>query len=1183
VEQQPHATPDLLEAEADAMADGAPSPAPAEGSAPHYRRYEDDNAIPASAPRAPLAPPIAHGALLALGHDLSRIPIDSRAKPFAIQTKLTVNKPGDEFEQEADRVAEQVMRQPAGEPRHTCECGGTCDECKRKKLPASETAPTAVLQRKTAHETAPGLAIQTRSFDSNRAAGKVPPMVHSTLSAPGRPLEHRTRTFMESRFGVDFSSIQIHTDAAAARSARAVGARAYTVGRDIVFGSGEFAPESSAGLCLLAHELVHTIQQAGSPARLLQRKDGDPLEEIANAGASDSSIRQIVIDPGSRRTRFYTVGGKTYDGKLTMLASGFKEGDYLLERDTSGDANKTWKIFNTDGSIYHGGLQFDVFLDGVDFGSLGYIGRVSLKLASGLLPKLIDIEAKIKEIKDALINKATDPVIVGLFENIPPEQAADFVKRLREEKFGDTPLLEKLDQYVDGEDNIKLHQVLSRLKLQAGGSKTAAALADAPSLAWHDVMGFFEQKAVFSVTPSGNGKYRIRYLGGISGGLYSAPEYSEIKSMGKKERLNIMTGSGIEVDADQPIIVHDYDNDRQVVLTAEDLIAYQHAGVRKFLQDVATVASLATPVGAESVGARVLAYGVQIATVATVIVDENKLNIKKWFPKWGPAIIDISEKIKIGIAIVGVAQLVHGGWTLFTKLRQLRAARAAMDAKAIVSNAEELARAEKQAAQLEANADKLLAQADLARKELGLVEEAAATGQKAEGSVVEGGTKGGAAANIPEVQPAAPPVVTPRAAKSSIIEGAIGKGEFTGEFATLADRELAEAAKNPSRMRPSKMPGYSVEVPIEGTDHFLARKAGGGWCLFSGTAKGCGVIAVAQTVDQVFEEAGRELAQLESVDASAAYEAMYKSIKQGSADVKALGKDAEAVKIVGDVSKMSGPAGKELKTAFGQVNKIVEIGKGKKMPDDMVLAYVKRLAEQRSGGPGVAEAILDEMKAWKKPTEEQVQALSKLEKEQSLLSTIIEERAEVEAEIKAGPKTAEGKPDTARVDVLRQKKAGLDREVSVQAGIVGSAEETAERAAVDPKELMRNAFKNSAERENVIAGATGDAVGKVGGGAGLKTPPTGVTIDHIVSIDQISEMEGFQKLRPAERKMLAVRQDNLIAMDASANFSKGRRPWSAWKQASTYYDDATKQAMLADEAKLRTTIQNWIKEQVKGR
>ena len=818
---------DRLEAEADIAAGSLAGQTPAGADPP---------ASPAGAPSngAPLLRPIAHGALLALAHDPSRIPAYPRAKPLAIQTKLTVNKPGDEFEQEADRVAEQVMRQSAGVPRPTCECGGTCDECKKKKLPASGTARSDVLRRK-----ALGFAIQRRSFDSTRAAREVPPIVHATLSAPGRPLENYTRSFMESRFGVDFSAIRVHTDAAAARSARAVGARAYTVGRNIVFGSGEFAPQSSAGLSLLAHELVHTIQQAGSPARLLQRKNGDPFEEIANAGVSDGSVRSIVIDPGARRTRFYTVGGKTYDGKLTSLASGFKEGDYLLELDTSEHPKGTWKIFNTGGSIYPGGLQFDVFLDGVDFGSLSYTGKVSLNLASGLLPKLIDIEGKIKEIRDALTNKAKDPVIVGLFENIPPEQAADFVKRLREEKFGDKPLLEKLDQYVDGEDNIKLHQVLSRLKLQAGGVKTAAALADAPTLAWHDVMGFFEQKAVFSVTPSGNGKYRIRYLGGISGGLFSEPEYAEIKSMGKKERLNIMTGSGIEVDGDQPIIVHDYDNDRQVVLTAEDLIAYQHAGVRKFLQDVATVASLATPVGAESVGAKVLQYGIQMASLATVIVDENKLNIKKWFPNWGPTIIDISEKIKIAIAVVGVAQLVHGGWKLFTKLRQLRTV---ARPQAVVNTAEEMTLANKQAAQLEANADKLLSQADLVRKELGLAEEVAAAGEKA-----EAGVKGGAAANISELPSAATAVTSP-AAKGGIIEGAIAKGQFTGEFATMANRELAEAAQNPSRLRPSRVPGYSVEVPIEGTDHFLARNSSGGWCLFSGTPKGCGAITVAKTV-----------------------------------------------------------------------------------------------------------------------------------------------------------------------------------------------------------------------------------------------------------------------------------------------------------------------------------------------
>jgi len=255
------------------------------------------------------------------------------------------------------------------------------------------------------------------------------------------------------------------------------------------------------------------------------------------------------------------------------------------------------------------------------------------------------------------------------------------------------------------------------------------------------------------------------------------------------------------------------------------------------------------------------------------------------------------------------------------------------------------------------------------------------------------------------------------------------------------------------------------------------------------------------------------------------------------------------------------------------------------MTDEMVLAYVQRLAEQRSGGPGVAEAILDEMKAWKKPTEEQVRALSKLEEAQSLFSTLIEERAEIEAEIAAVPKTPDGKPDLDRVAKLRKEKDVLTRQISAQAGNVGAAKEAAELAAVDPRELMRNAFKNSEERKTVIKGATGDAVGKVGGGGGLKTPPSTrpLTVDHIVAIDQISEMEGFQKLTPAERNMLAVRQDNLIAMDNSANSSKGARPWAQWKQYSTFYDDLTKEAMLAKEAELRALIQDWIKKQVKGR
>lgn len=79
----------------------------------------------------------------------------------------------------------------------------------------------------------------------------VPPVVHEVLRSPGHPLGIATRAFFENRFGRDFSRVRVHTDDAAAQSARAVNAAAYTVGANVVFGAGHFAPETTAGRRLL--------------------------------------------------------------------------------------------------------------------------------------------------------------------------------------------------------------------------------------------------------------------------------------------------------------------------------------------------------------------------------------------------------------------------------------------------------------------------------------------------------------------------------------------------------------------------------------------------------------------------------------------------------------------------------------------------------------------------------------------------------------------------------------------------------------------------------------------------------------------------------------------------------------------------------------------------------------------
>src|ERR1700724_405492 len=114
---------------------------------------------------------------------------------------------------------------------------------------------------------------------TSAAPDAVPPIVHEVLRSPGRPLDAATRAFMEPRFGHDFSAIRVHTDTRAALSAAAVGAHAYSVGREVVMGSGAYQPTSGDGRLLLAHELAHVVQQ---------RDDAVGPSENITVGAPDS-------------------------------------------------------------------------------------------------------------------------------------------------------------------------------------------------------------------------------------------------------------------------------------------------------------------------------------------------------------------------------------------------------------------------------------------------------------------------------------------------------------------------------------------------------------------------------------------------------------------------------------------------------------------------------------------------------------------------------------------------------------------------------------------------------------------------------------------------------------------------------------------------------------------------------
>jgi hypothetical protein len=166
----------------------------------------------------------------------------------------------------------------AGLLQRKCACGkhtiagGECNACSKER----ET----ILQRS---------AINREPVNGRNKT--VPPIVQEVLRSPGQPLDSATRAFMEPRFGHDFSRVRVHANARAAESARAVNALAYTVGREVVFGSNQYEPSMSTGKRLLAHELAHVVQQQGNSSPSLLRL-GDP--DDAAEQSADQMAAQVM-------------------------------------------------------------------------------------------------------------------------------------------------------------------------------------------------------------------------------------------------------------------------------------------------------------------------------------------------------------------------------------------------------------------------------------------------------------------------------------------------------------------------------------------------------------------------------------------------------------------------------------------------------------------------------------------------------------------------------------------------------------------------------------------------------------------------------------------------------------------------------------------------------------------------
>jgi len=209
--------------------------------------------------------------------------VPSFFKPV-IQPKLSVNEPGDHYEQEADAMAYRVMRMSMS----------TMGESPFFK------PVQAGIQRKCEHCEEEEKLHRKESSGAETHGGNELDSYVGSLGSSGQALPESSRQFFEPRFGQDFSNVRIHTDSVAAKSAQSINALAYTTGNNIVFNNGQYSPESDSGKKLMAHELTHVVQQGGAVQMKIQRA----CEDSKKTNAKQANIQLIVVadDDGKNPT-----------------------------------------------------------------------------------------------------------------------------------------------------------------------------------------------------------------------------------------------------------------------------------------------------------------------------------------------------------------------------------------------------------------------------------------------------------------------------------------------------------------------------------------------------------------------------------------------------------------------------------------------------------------------------------------------------------------------------------------------------------------------------------------------------------------------------------------------------------------------------------------------------------------
>lgn len=332
-------------------------------------------------------------------------------KKSGLQRKLAIGASNDPLEREADRVAHQVM----AAPWHS----------------AVSAAPPRI-QRFSGH--------------SNRQMDVAPVSVDRVLASSGRPLNPALQQDMEQRFGHDFSQVRVHSDATAEQSALDLNAHAYTVGQNIVFGAGNYIPDTYEGRWLIAHELTHVLQQSRSAGNLPQVQRNGPktvtaagtlqvakdklkakygLKEISEQNGvvwTESELKKIdaafskMSPEEQKRLKGVTlmltdkISPIKRKGKSIPVA-GQAFGTFEIDLTRAG-VNKTTPLHEAGHLIHHTAIaNAEKIFEGSKFKADLETARLALNVAVGKAPKIISGNAaqieSLKQFKAALTQVTT--------------------------------------------------------------------------------------------------------------------------------------------------------------------------------------------------------------------------------------------------------------------------------------------------------------------------------------------------------------------------------------------------------------------------------------------------------------------------------------------------------------------------------------------------------------------------------------------------------------------------------------------------------------------------------------------------------------------------------------------------------------------------------------------------------